>query len=125
MSSAIAENIEEVPAEGHRTDLPMEPEGMKTKPRRLPEEVKQEVVRRVVEQGHSVADVAKELGVSDSAVHGWVRISKEVMAKDEENQHLKEKVSHLEKKNAQLEKQRDILLSLLEDLAGGGESSDR
>ena len=38
---------------------------------RYPDEFKSEAVRQITERGHSVADVAKNLGVSTKSLYKW------------------------------------------------------
>lgn len=41
--------------------------------KRYPEEFKIEAVKQVVDQGHSVADVARRLGTTPDSLYAWVR----------------------------------------------------
>jgi transposase len=40
---------------------------------RYPEEFKIEAVKQITERGHSVADVAKRIGVSGHSLYAWIK----------------------------------------------------
>ncbi len=44
---------------------------------RYPAEFKAEAVKKVTDRGHGIVEVAKRLGVSDTSLYLWVRLSKE------------------------------------------------
>lgn len=48
---------------------------------KYPQEFKDEAVRQVLEQGHSVVSVAKRLGVTDKSLYNWVTKAKKVLKK--------------------------------------------
>jgi transposase len=51
-------------------------EKKRRKRREFSEEFKAEAVRRVVERGQPASQVAKELDLTESALHRWIRLSK-------------------------------------------------
>lgn len=64
--------------------------------RKVPDEVKLEAVRRVTDCQESVGEVARDIGVSTSAIHNWRRSHVKALRDDSENGKLKEKVRELE-----------------------------
>lgn len=101
-----------ITSEEKKSVSPME--SLRMKARRVPEDVKEEAVRRVVEDGDSPSAVAKEATVSESSVHGWVRKYRDMQYKDNEIEELKSTVATLKERLSRLERQRDILISQLE-----------
>ncbi len=86
---------------------------MVRKTHKIASEVKQEILRRVKEEGISVSQAAKEHGVSEAAIYGWLGKGvrgtptfAELVKLKRENRELLElvgeltvKLSHAQKKN--------------------------
>jgi len=76
-------------------------------------EFKEEAVRLVETSGKSIAQIARELGISDSAIHGWRR----ELAKHGEDAFpgkgrqttLEEENRHLKRELERVQQERDIL----------------
>jgi len=65
--------------------------GQKRSYKRYPKEFKEEAVALITEQGYSVAEAAKALGVSTTLLYGWKaqheqRVSKEGLSEDEKGE---------------------------------------
>lgn len=69
-------------------------------------EFKEEAVRLAASSGKSVAQVARELGISDSAIHGWRR---ELAEHGKEAFPGKGHQTALEEENRQLKRENEIL----------------
>jgi len=69
-------------------------------------EFKEEAVRLAATSGKPVAQVARELGISDSAIHGWRR---ELAEHGEEAFPGKGHQTALEEENRRLKRENDIL----------------
>jgi transposase len=73
-------------------------------------EFKDEAVKQVIDKGHSVVDVAKRLGVSESVLYHWV--SKFKKADEPQSSDLKAMQAEMAKLKAELRRtteERDIL----------------
>jgi len=83
--------------------------------RRFTPEYKEEIIKLVTEQGKRVTHVARDIGVSEATVRGWVKKYKEhgenafpgsgnLRPEDEEIRKLKKRLSDIEEENAILKK---------------------
>jgi len=76
------------------------------------DEFKAAAVRLVVEEGQSVSTVARDLGLWDSVLHGWVRQSKIDAGRGPSGaltSSEKDELARLRKENRVLKQERDIL----------------
>lgn len=62
---------------------------------RIAPEVKEQIINRIKNDGVSVADAAKDHGISDQTIYGWI-------AKKVEGQPTLSEIIRLKKENAQL-----------------------
>ena len=76
-------------------------------------EFKEEAVRLTQTSGKPIAQIARELGISDSAIHGW---RKELAEKGKEafpgkghQTDAEEEIRHLRRELERVQKERDIL----------------
>lgn len=77
--------------------------------KRYPDEFKLEAVRQVADRGHSVADVAKRLGVSTHSMYAWL---KKFGARSNEYQAEQDQQAEIRRLKAELKRvtdERDIL----------------
>ena len=75
--------------------------------RRFTKEFKQDAVKMVTEQGHSIAEVAKNLGINYNLLSRW---KKELTENNSvEVDALKLELKRLQKENKRLEMEREIL----------------
>ena len=74
-------------------------------------EFREEAARMVVETSRSIADVARELGISETSLGNWVRAYREKHAEDEPPLQLPERarLRELERKNRELEMENTFL----------------
>lgn len=83
--------------------------------RRFTQEYKEEIIKLVTEQGKKVTHVARDIGVSEGAVRGWIKKYKEhgknafpgsgnLRPEDEEIRRLKKRLADIEEENAILKK---------------------
>ena len=74
-------------------------------------EFKDEAVRQVIERGHHVADVAKNLGISQHSLYKWVKACKPDSSGQKENELLdaKKEILRLRSQLKRTEEERDIL----------------
>ncbi len=76
-------------------------------------EFKEEAVRLVQTSGKPIAQIARELGVSDSAIHGWrkelAQHGKDAFPGKGHQTELEEEVRHLKREVERLQQERDIL----------------
>jgi len=80
------------------------------KPRRYNREFKLSAVRLVVEQGYSVVEAAKSLGVDDKTVRDWMaKYEGEVAPAPTGEAALKQQLQRLKQENARLLMEREIL----------------
>ncbi len=78
--------------------------------RKYDEEFKQEAVRMVVEECHSIRSVEKSLGITYGVLKGWVGSYRQKISGITEHQvPLETKVGQLEKELAKVTRERDIL----------------
>jgi transposase len=68
-------------------------------------EFREEAARMVVETSRAIADVARELGISETSLGNWVRAYREKHAGEEPPLHLSERarLRELERQNRELE----------------------
>jgi len=84
----------------------------KRRVRKYTEEFKRSSVELAVKLGESINQIAQELGMSVSTLHGWVRryganLMKKGLLSDADK--LLEELKSVKKKNSRLTKERDIL----------------
>jgi transposase len=80
------------------------------KPRRYNREFKLSAVRLVVEQGYSVVEAAKSLGVDDKTIRDWTaKYEGEVGPAPAGEAALKQQLRRLKEENARLLMEREIL----------------
>lgn len=83
--------------------------------RRFTPEYKEEIIKLVTEQGRRVTHVARDIGVSEATVRGWVKQynshgenafpgSGNLRPEDEELRALKKRLADIEEENAILKK---------------------
>ena len=74
-------------------------------------EFKEEAVRQVIERGHSVADVAERLGVSNHSLYNWVNAVKPGKSEVQEKElnDAKKEILSLKAQLLRAEEERDIL----------------
>ena len=74
-------------------------------------EFKDEAVRQVIERGHHVVDVAKNLGISQHSLYKWVKACKPDSSAQKENELLdaKKEILRLRSQLKRTEEERDIL----------------
>lgn len=74
-------------------------------------EFKDEAVRQVVYRGHHVAEVAKNLGISQHSLYKWVKACKPDTSAQKENELLdaKKEILRLRAQLKRTEEERDIL----------------
>ncbi len=77
--------------------------------RRYTEEFKQEAVRQVTENGHSVPDVAKRLGVSTNSLYAWRRQYSKSTEEVARARSEKEELARLRRELKRVTEERDIL----------------
>ena len=84
---------------------------MPGKYRKFSPEFREEAARMVVETSRPIADVARELGISETSLGNWVRAYREKHAEDEPPLQLSERVRlrELERKNRELEMENSFL----------------
>lgn len=78
---------------------------------RYSSEFKDEAVRQVIERGHHVTDVAKNLGISQHSLYNWVKDCKPDSSAQKENELLdaKKEILRLRSQLKRTEEERDIL----------------
>ncbi len=80
-------------------------------------EFKEEAVRLAETSGKPIAQIARELGISDSAIHGWKReLSKHGSEAFPGSGHqipLEEEIRRLKREVERLQQERDILKKVL------------
>ena len=74
-------------------------------------EFREEAARMVVETSRAIADVARELGISETSLGNWVRAYREKHAEDEPPLQLSERarLRELERENRELRMKADFL----------------
>lgn len=74
-------------------------------------EFKEEAVRQVLERGHSVADVAKRIGVSNHSLYRWVNAVKPDASHEQASElaDAKREILKLRGQVRRLEEERDIV----------------
>jgi transposase len=81
------------------------------KNRKFSPEFREEAARMVVEISRAIADVARELGISETSLANWVRAYREKHAEDEPPLQLSERarLRELERQNRELEMENTFL----------------
>ena len=84
---------------------------MPKKYRNFSPEFREEAARMVVETSRAIAEVARELGVSETSLGNWVRAYREKHAEDEPPLQVSERarLRELERKNRELEMENTFL----------------
>ena len=84
---------------------------MPKKYRNFSPEFREEAARMVIETSRAIADVARELGISETSLGNWVRAYREKHAADEPPLQLSERarLRELERKNRELEMENTFL----------------
>jgi transposase len=77
--------------------------------KRYPEEFKIEAVKQVVDQGHSVASVAKRLGTTPDSLYAWVKRYGPDSASHAAAAHEQAEIKRLKKELKRVTEERDIL----------------
>jgi transposase-like protein len=74
-------------------------------------EFREEAARMVVETSRAIADVARELGISETSLGSWVKAYREKHAEDEPPLQISERarLRELERKNRELEMENTFL----------------
>jgi transposase len=74
-------------------------------------EFREEAAKMVVNSSRPIADVAREIGVSETTLGNWVRAYREAHAEDEPELELSEraKLRELERRNRELEMENTFL----------------
>lgn len=74
-------------------------------------EFREEAARMVVETSRPIADVARELGISETSLGNWVRAYREKHAEDEPALQISERarLRELERENRELRMKNDFL----------------
>ena len=74
-------------------------------------EFREEAAKLVVENSRAIADVARELGVSETTMGNWVRAYRDEHAEDEPELNVSERarLRELERKNRELEMENTFL----------------
>lgn len=78
---------------------------------RFTDEFRDEAVRHVTERGHSVADVAARLGISQHSLYRWIRASRPAAQEQElsDLQAANKEIKRLQKDLHRTREERDIL----------------
>jgi transposase len=81
------------------------------KTRNYSPEFRKEAARMVVETSRAIADVARELGISETSLGNWVRAYREKHAEDEPPLQLSERarLRELERENRELRMKNEFL----------------
>lgn len=80
--------------------------------RRFTDEFKSEAVRLIRESGRPVAQVARELGISDNVLYRWKNEERQVESQGRTRQSVRagqEELTRLQRENATLRQERDFL----------------
>jgi transposase len=86
-----------------------------TQRRNFNKEYKLEIIKLVTDQGKSVSSVARDLGIHENTIHGWIRSNRldkdqtfpgkgNLKPEDEENRRLLRELADLREENAILKK---------------------
>jgi len=91
------------------------------KPRKFSPEFREEAARMVVETSRAIADVARELGISETSLGNWVRAYREGHAGDEPPLQLSERarLRALERENRELRMKNEFLSKAAAYFAAG------
>lgn len=84
---------------------------MAGKYRKYTPEFREEAAKLVVEGARSIADIAREIGVSETTLGNWVRAYREAHVEDEPELQLSERarLRELERRNRELEMENAFL----------------
>ena len=84
---------------------------MPKKYRNFSPEFREEAARMVIETSRAIADVARELGISETSLGNWVRAYREKHAEDQPPLQMSERarLRELERKNRELEMENTFL----------------
>ena len=84
---------------------------MPKKYRNFSPEFREEAARMVIETSRAIADVARELGISETSLGNWVRAYREKHAEDEPPLQLSERarLRELERENRELRMKAEFL----------------
>ena len=81
--------------------------------RRFTQELKDDAVNLVIEQGYSCAEVARRLGINENNINRWVRLYREKNQAPSTDgltrEQLEAELKRLRKENKRLEMEREIL----------------
>ena len=85
---------------------------MKRQRRTFSREYKLAAVKKVIEQGLSYAEVARDLGIRDTLIHNWRRAFERdgtLQAEVQQSPSVEAELKRLREENRQLKMERDIL----------------
>lgn len=77
--------------------------------KRYPEEFKIETVKQITERGHSVAEVASRIGVSQHSLYAWLKRYSLPEGEDRERRGQAEEIRRLKAELKRVSEERDIL----------------
>lgn len=77
--------------------------------KRYPDEFKIEAVKHVTERGHSVAEVASRLGVSQHSLYQWIKLKSQPADVQQRQQAQTEEMRRLKAELKRVTEERDIL----------------
>jgi transposase len=92
---------------------------------RYPEEFKIEAVKQVTENGYSVSEVAKRLGVTTKSLYDWKARYGKSTEQISQDAALKAELRQLRKENKRLQMERDILKEATRFFAGESKKDTR
>ena len=72
---------------------------------KYPQEVKDEAVRQVIDNGYTIKDVANRLGITDKSLYNWVSKAKKTPKQNKESDEIKRLKAELKR----VTQERDIL----------------
>ena len=79
------------------------------KKRRYSPEFRAEAVKLVKTSGKPMTQIAKELGVPESSLSGWMKAAEQVERKDALSESEREELKRLRRENERLQMERDFL----------------
>src|SRR5260370_39881722 len=84
---------------------------LQEKPKTYPRESREEAARLVVETSRPIADVAREVGISETSLGNWVRAYRKAHAEDEPPLQISERarLRELERENRELRMKNEFL----------------
>jgi transposase len=77
--------------------------------KRYPDEFKIEAVKQITDRGHSAADVAKRLGISQHSLYQWTKQFSVPEAERAESRGQQEEIRRLKSELRRVTEERDIL----------------